>query len=119
MEKIYAAFMSPGSVTERIHFFIGEYQPGDRVGAGGGLEEEGEDIEVLELGFEQALAMVQSLSLIHISEPTRLGMISYAVFCLKKKNTHLRAHETRGNLVCRLLLEKKKKKKKKYMLCAV
>ena len=46
-------------------------------------------------------------------------MISYAVFCLKKKNTHLRAHETRGNLVCRLLLEKKKKKKKKYMLCAV
>ena len=64
-------------------------------------------------------AMGLNLSLIHISEPTRLGMISYAVFCLKKKNTHLRAHETRGNLVCRLLLEKKKKKKKKYMLCAV
>ncbi len=52
--------MSPGSVTERIHFFIGEYQPADRVGSGGGLEEEGEDIEVLELGFEQALGMVQS-----------------------------------------------------------
>ncbi len=50
--------MSPGSVTERIHFFIGEYQAGDRVGTGGGLEEEGEDIEVLELGFERALAMV-------------------------------------------------------------
>ena len=65
------------------------------------------------------LASLFYLSLIHISEPTRLGMISYAVFCLKKKNTHLRAHETRGNLVCRLLLEKKKKKKKKYMLCAV
>src|SRR5428012_2596 len=96
------------------------------------------------------------LSLIHISEPTRLGMISYAVFCLKKKQqqsrstlyrsssasdvynrhgggrdpdfpdrrhgppspgtvrpsrpvsyTHLRAHETRHDLVCRLLLEKK------------
>src|SRR5428012_2939 len=96
------------------------------------------------------------LSLIHISEPTRLGMISYAVFCLKKKRrpprstqsrssaaadvykrqgigsssnpatergrrtgrtrrtstapvsyTHLRAHETRHDLVCRLLLEKK------------
>ncbi len=60
VEKIYAAFMSPGSVTERIHFFIGEYQPGDRVGGGGGLEEEGEDIEVLELGFEHAFAMVQS-----------------------------------------------------------
>ena len=60
VEKVYAAFMSPGSVTERIHFFIGEYQPGDRVSSGGGLQEEGEDIEVLELGFEQALAMVQS-----------------------------------------------------------
>ena len=44
------------------------------------------------------------LSLIHISEPTRLGMISYAVFCLKKKKTN-------SYLVCRLLLEQKKKKK--------
>lgn len=60
VEKIYSAFMSPGSVTERIHFFIGEYQPGDRVSDGGGLEEEGEDIEVLELGFEAALTMVKS-----------------------------------------------------------
>ncbi|MCF5327636.1 GDP-mannose pyrophosphatase, partial [Pseudomonas lurida] len=60
VEKIFAAFMSPGSVTERIHFFMGEYQPGDRVSAGGGLEEEGEDIEVLELGFDEALAMVQN-----------------------------------------------------------
>ena len=60
VEKIYAAFMSPGSVTERIHFFIGEYTQADQIGTGGGLEEEGEDIEVLELGFEQALAMVQS-----------------------------------------------------------
>src|SRR5428012_15549 len=101
-------------------------------------------------------ACAPELSLIHISEPTRLGMISYAVFCLKKKRrpprstqrrssaasdvykrqvrrisaitavvahassgwkaglrpravsyTHLRAHETRHDLVCRLLLEKK------------
>lgn len=58
VEKIYEAFMSPGSVTERVHFFIGEYQPGDRIGEGGGLVEEGEDIEVMELGFEQAIAMV-------------------------------------------------------------
>lgn len=60
VEKIYSAFMSPGSVTERIHFFIGEYSPADRVSDGGGLEDEGEDIEVLELGFEAALSMVQS-----------------------------------------------------------
>ncbi|MDF3162101.1 NUDIX domain-containing protein [Pseudomonas proteolytica] len=58
VEKIYSAFMSPGSVTERIHFFIGEYQPGDRVSEGGGLAEEGEDIDVLELGFDEAIAMV-------------------------------------------------------------
>ena len=56
---------------------------------------------------EAALA----LSLIHISEPTRLGMISYAVFCLKKKNnkktkhkTHLRYHKTDQKIVRRLLL---------------
>lgn len=60
VEKIYEAFMSPGSVTERVHFFIGEYQPDDRIGEGGGLEEEGEDIEVMELGFEQAIAMVSN-----------------------------------------------------------
>jgi nudix-type nucleoside diphosphatase (YffH/AdpP family) len=64
VEKIYSAFMSPGSVTERIHFFIGEYQPGDRVSDGGGLEDEGEDIEVLELGFEAALAMVESAEIV-------------------------------------------------------
>ena len=50
--------MSPGSVTERVHFFVGEYQPEDRVAEGGGLAEEGEDIEVLELPFAEALAMV-------------------------------------------------------------
>ena len=64
VEKIYSAFMSPGSVTERIHFFIGEYQPGDRVSDGGGLEDEGEDIKVLELGFEAALAMVESAEIV-------------------------------------------------------
>ncbi|WP_339531366.1 NUDIX domain-containing protein [Pseudomonas mucidolens] len=58
VEKVYSAFMSPGSVTERIHFFLGEYQPGDRISEGGGLEDEGEDIEVLELGVDEAIAMV-------------------------------------------------------------
>ncbi|WP_311969562.1 ADP-ribose pyrophosphatase [Pseudomonas baltica] len=58
VRKVYEAFMSPGSVTERLHFFIGEYHPEDRISAGGGLAEEGEDIEVLELPFEQALAMI-------------------------------------------------------------
>lgn len=60
VKKIYEAFMSPGSVTERIHFFIGEYKASDRTGDGGGLVDEGEDIEVIELGFEQAIASVAS-----------------------------------------------------------
>lgn len=60
VEKIYELFMSPGSVTERVHFFIGEYDAAARVSDGGGLADEGEDIEVLEFGFEQALAMAAS-----------------------------------------------------------
>ena len=50
--------MSPGSVTEKLHFFVAEYDPAMRVGSGGGLAEEGEDIEVLELPIDQALAMI-------------------------------------------------------------
>ncbi|WP_332876444.1 NUDIX domain-containing protein [Massilia sp. S19_KUP03_FR1] len=60
VEPVFEAFMSPGSVTERLHFFIAPYAAPDRVGAGGGLAEEGEDIEVLELGYDEAFAMVAS-----------------------------------------------------------
>jgi len=58
--KVFEAFMSPGAVTERLHFFVAEYEAGDRVGEGGGLQAEGEDIEVFELPFDEALAMVAS-----------------------------------------------------------
>jgi nudix-type nucleoside diphosphatase (YffH/AdpP family) len=57
-QRVFDAFMSPGSLTERVHGFVAEYDPDDRVAAGGGLEHEGEDIEVLELPFDEALAMV-------------------------------------------------------------
>ena len=60
VRKIFDAFMSPGSVTERLHFFVGEYSPGDRVSAGGGEADEGEDITVHEVPIEVALAMVDS-----------------------------------------------------------
>jgi ADP-ribose pyrophosphatase len=59
LRKVFDVFMSPGSVTERLHFFLGEYDAGSQVGEGGGLEEEGEDIEVLELDADEALAMVE------------------------------------------------------------
>jgi nudix-type nucleoside diphosphatase (YffH/AdpP family) len=58
VRRLWDVFMSPGSVTERLHFFVAEYAPGDRVGAGGGLVEEGEDLEVLELGIDEAVAMI-------------------------------------------------------------
>ncbi|WP_397422007.1 GDP-mannose pyrophosphatase [Phenylobacterium sp.] len=60
VRKVFECFMSPGSVTERLHFFVAPYDPAMRVGAGGGIEAEGEDIEVLELPISQALAMVTS-----------------------------------------------------------
>lgn len=58
IRKIFEAYMSPGSVTEKLHFFVAEYQPKMRVGSGGGIAEEGEDIEVLELPLDTALAMI-------------------------------------------------------------
>ncbi|MER6094577.1 NUDIX domain-containing protein [Streptomyces sp. NPDC001728] len=59
LTHVLDAYMSPGSVTERLHFYAAPYTAADRTGDGGGLEEEGEDIEVLELPFADALAMVR------------------------------------------------------------
>ncbi|MGP8123292.1 MAG: GDP-mannose pyrophosphatase [Xanthobacteraceae bacterium] len=58
IRKVFEAFMSPGSVTEKLYFYVAEYDPSMRVGAGGGVAHEGEDIEVLELSFDEALAMI-------------------------------------------------------------
>ena len=56
--RVFDVFTSPGSVTERVVCFAAPYTPADRVTAGGGVAEEGEDIEVLELDVDEALAMV-------------------------------------------------------------
>ncbi|MDY0744102.1 GDP-mannose pyrophosphatase NudK [Paucibacter sp. R3-3] len=56
--KVFEAYMSPGSVTEKLHFFVAAYESADRVTQGGGEAGEGEDIEVLELLLDEALAMV-------------------------------------------------------------
>jgi len=60
VRKVLEAYMSPGSVTERIYFFVGEYQPKDKVSAGGGEATEGEDIETLEITLNQAMQMVET-----------------------------------------------------------
>jgi nudix-type nucleoside diphosphatase (YffH/AdpP family) len=56
--KILEAYMSPGSVTEKLHFFVAEYEPQDRVSAGGGDVAEGEDIEVIEVSMANAGQML-------------------------------------------------------------
>lgn len=58
VRKVFELYMSPGGVTEIVHFFVAEYSDAQRANDGGGVEDE--DIEVLELPFEQALAMVAS-----------------------------------------------------------
>jgi nudix-type nucleoside diphosphatase (YffH/AdpP family) len=64
IRKVFEAFMSPGAVTEKLHFFVAEYQPDMRVGSGGGIPDEGEDIEVLELSIDEALAMIGDLRIV-------------------------------------------------------
>ena len=60
VRKIFEAYMSPGSVTEILYFFIAEYSKEMKVNDGGGLEHEEENIEVLELGIEKVMKMIES-----------------------------------------------------------
>ncbi len=60
VKKVFQSYMSPGSVTEILHFFIGEYQSDMKVSEGGGLAEEHENIEVLEYPFNDAYQMIAS-----------------------------------------------------------
>jgi GDP-mannose pyrophosphatase NudK len=58
VRKIFDAYMSPGSVSEILYFFIAEYTSSMKVHAGGGVEHEQEDIEVLEISFDKAYGMI-------------------------------------------------------------
>lgn len=60
VRQVFEAYMSPGSVTERLFFFVGEYQAKDKLSAGGGHQDEGEDIQVLEMKLDAALDMVDT-----------------------------------------------------------
>jgi len=79
VHKVFEAFMSPGSVTERLHFFVAEYDPASRPGTGGGVAEEGEDIEVLELTMERAMAMMASGE---IADGKTIMLLQYAALHL-------------------------------------
>ena len=60
IKKVFELYSTPGAVTEKIHYFIAEYNRSMKVNAGGGLENETEEIEVLELNFKEVLAMISA-----------------------------------------------------------
>ena len=65
LKFISTIFLSPGIVRERVHLFIGQYSDSDRIDeSGGGLEVEGEEIEVMELSFDMAMKMIDSHEII-------------------------------------------------------
>ena len=59
-KKIIEAYMSPGALTEILHLFIAEYDPSMKVSAGGGLENEHEEIDIIEIPFDQAYVMIEA-----------------------------------------------------------
>lgn len=73
--KIFEAYMSPGSVTEMLYFFVAEYAPVMKVSDGGGVEEENENIEVLELSFINAVEMIKTGE---IKDGKTIMLIQYA-----------------------------------------
>lgn len=60
VEKVFEAYMSPGAVTEILHYYVAEYDDSDKVGEGGGLASEQEDITVMEVDFNKAFNMIAS-----------------------------------------------------------
>ncbi len=76
VKKIYEGYSSPGVMTEKMHFFIGEYTDDMKVSEGGGLESEHEDIEVLEIPFESAVNMLHSGEIV---DTRTIVLIQYAI----------------------------------------
>ena len=60
VQKVFEAYMSPGAFTEKIYFFVAEYAAENKVNEGGGLREEQEEIEMLEMAFDRAYSMITS-----------------------------------------------------------
>lgn len=76
VKKVYEGYSSPGVMTEKMHFFIGEYTDAMKVNAGGGLESEHEDIEVLELPFTDAVKMLHNGE---IKDTRTIVLLQYAL----------------------------------------
>ena len=81
VRRVYEAFMSPGAFTEKLHFFVAEYDPKARPGQGGGLKAEGEDIELLELDFAAALRMIENGEIVDAKTILLLQYAQLHIFC--------------------------------------
>jgi nudix-type nucleoside diphosphatase (YffH/AdpP family) len=83
IRRVFDAFMSPGSVTERLYFFVAEYDGGSRVHGGGGNRAEGEDIEVLEMPIDDALCAIDQGT---IQDGKTIMLLQYAALHLFSKD---------------------------------
>jgi len=90
VRKIFEAFMSPGSVTERLYFFVAAYDASSKANAGGGNHAEGEDIEVLELSIDDAM---QAIHQGDIADGKTIMLLQYAYI-------HVFNAERQGCLTC-------------------
>jgi nudix-type nucleoside diphosphatase (YffH/AdpP family) len=75
VKKVYEGYSSPGVLTEKMHFFVGEYSDDMKVNEGGGLASENEDIEVLEMPFTEALRMLNNGE---IADTRTIVLLQYA-----------------------------------------
>ena len=75
VKKIFEAYMSPGSVTEILYFFVAEYSDDMKIGDGGGCETEQENIEVMEISFDEAVQMIETGE---IKDAKTIMLIQYA-----------------------------------------
>ncbi|MGN7969142.1 NUDIX domain-containing protein [Microbacterium sp. 22296] len=76
VQPVFEVYMSPGSVTERLHFFAAAYDGSTRVGDRGGLVEEGEEIEILEYAIDEAVSMIREGS---IQDAKTIMLLQWAV----------------------------------------
>lgn len=83
VRKIWEAFMSPGSVTEKLYFFIAEYDASSKTTYGGGNHAEGEDIEVLEFSIDEAMRAIQNGE---IADGKTIMLLQYAYIHLFAPN---------------------------------
>lgn len=76
VKKVYEGYSSPGVLTEKMHFFVGEYTDDMKVSEGGGLESETEDIEVLEIPFTEAVRMLNEGEIV---DTRTIVLLQYAI----------------------------------------